>query len=107
VAAIGFNAAANGVAGLIEPVSADLLGTRPQADLVFAADVFYERDLAQAVTHWLTDLQATGVTVLIGDPGRTYLPRDRLECLATYAVPVSRALEDAEIKQSHVWRLHG
>ena len=107
VAAIGINAAANGVAGLIEPVSADLLGTRPQADLVLAADVFYERDLAKAVTDWLTDLQATGVTVLIGDPGRTYLPRDRLECLATYAVPVSRALEDAEIKQSHVWRLHG
>ena len=107
VAAIGINAAANGVAGRIDPVSADLLGTRPEADLVLAADVFYERDLAKAVTDWLTDLQATGVTVLIGDPGRTYLPRDRLECLATYAVPVSRALEDAEIKQSHVWRLHG
>jgi len=107
VAAIGLNAAANGVAGLIQPVSADLLGTVPEADLVFAADVFYERDLARAVTGWLTDLKARGLTVLIGDPGRTYLPRERLECLATYAVPVSRALEDAEIKQSHVWRLHG
>ncbi|WP_419829568.1 class I SAM-dependent methyltransferase [Methylobacterium sp.] len=107
VAAIGINAAANGVAGRIAPVSADLLGTRPEADLVLAADVFYERDLAQAVTAWLIDLQAGGVTVLIGDPGRTYLPRERLECLATYAVPVSRALEDAEIKQSHVWRLQG
>ncbi len=59
------------------------------------------------MTAWLTELQARGRTVLIGDPGRTYLPRARLECLATYAVPVSRALEDAEIKQSHVWRLHG
>ncbi|SFI68987.1 class I SAM-dependent methyltransferase [Methylobacterium brachiatum] len=107
VAAIGINAAANGVAAQIRPVSTDLLGTVPEADLVLAADVFYERDLAGAVTAWLSDLQARGRTVLIGDPGRTYLPRGRLECLATYAVPVSRALEDAEIKQSHVWRLHG
>jgi predicted nicotinamide N-methyase len=107
VAAIGVNAAANGVANLIRPVSTDLLGTVPEADLVLAADVFYERDLAEAVTAWLTDLQGRGLTVLIGDPGRTYLPRAQLECLATYAVPVSRALEDAEIKQSHVWRLHG
>ncbi|MDP4004923.1 methyltransferase [Methylobacterium sp. NEAU K] len=107
VAAIRLNAAANGVRERIEPVSTDLLGTSPEASLVFAADVFYERDLAQAVTGWLSDLQARGVTVLIGDPGRAYLPRERLECLATYAVPVSRALEDAEIKRSHVWRLRG
>jgi predicted nicotinamide N-methyase len=57
------------------------------------------------VTRWLTGLQAKGTAVLIGDPGRTYLPRDRLECLATYTVPVSRSLEDSEIKRSHVWRL--
>ncbi len=105
MAAIRLNADANGVAGLIEPVSTNLLGTVPEADLVLAADVFYERDLAQAVTEWLVALQARGVTVLIGDPGRTYLPRERLDCLATYAVPVSRSLEDAEIKRSHVWRL--
>ncbi len=46
VAAIGINAAANGVAAQIRPVSSDLLGTVPEADLVLAADVFYERDLA-------------------------------------------------------------
>jgi predicted nicotinamide N-methyase len=105
VAAIGLNAEANGVAGRIEAVPTDLLGTEPEADLVLAADVFYERDLAGAVTTWLAGLQARGTTVLIGDPGRTYLPRDRLACVATYTVPVSRSLEDAEIKRSHVWRL--
>ena len=42
--------------------------------------------------------------MLIGDPGRTYLPRDRLETVATYEVPVTRSLEDAEIKRSSVWR---
>ncbi|MCJ2135771.1 50S ribosomal protein L11 methyltransferase [Methylobacterium sp. J-026] len=105
MAAIRLNAAANDVAGRVEPISDDLLGTVPEADLVLAADVFYERDLAAAVTDWLFGLHARGVTVLIGDPGRTYLPRTRLTCLASYEVPVSRDLEDAEIKRSHVWRL--
>ncbi|SDA20866.1 Predicted nicotinamide N-methyase [Methylobacterium sp. UNC378MF] len=107
MAAIQLNAAANGVGDRIAAVSDNLLVTDPQVDLVLAADVFYERDLAEAVIAWLVGLQARGVTVLIGDPGRTYLPRNRLDCLATYAVPVSRALEDAEIKRSHVWRLRG
>ena len=107
VAAIGLNAAANGVGGQIAATSADLLGAVPQADLVLAADVFYEQDLAAAVTAWLLRCRAEGCTVLIGDPGRTYLPRERLTCIATYAVPVSRSLEDAEIKRSHVWQLAG
>ena len=71
---------------------------------MLAADIFYERDLAGAVGDWLGRLHAAGTTVLIGDPGRSYLPRARLATIASYAVPVTRALEDAEIKQSHVWR---
>lgn len=105
LAAIRLNAAENGAAERIEATSADLLETSCGADLILAADVFYERDLAQSVTRWLTGLQDEGREVLIGDPGRTYLPKDRLCCLATYSVPVMRSLEDAEIKRSHVWRL--
>ena len=45
-----------------------------------------------------------GATVLVGDPGRSYLPRQRLEPLAVYQVPVTRALEDAEVKRTTVWR---
>ncbi|TXM88882.1 methyltransferase [Methylobacterium sp. WL116] len=104
IAAIPLNAAANGVSGRIATSSADLIGTVPDVDLVLAADIFYERDLAGAVGDWLGRLHAAGTTVLIGDPGRSYLPRARLEAIASYAVPVTRALEDAEINQSHVWR---
>jgi len=43
--------------------------------------------------------------VLVGDPGRAYLPRDRFEEVATYQVPVSRTLEDADMKQTTVWQL--
>ncbi|KQO65667.1 methyltransferase [Methylobacterium sp. Leaf88] len=104
IPAIGLNAAANGVAGQIEAVSWDLIGTDPGSAVVLAADIFYERDLAARVTDWLSGLHAGGATVLVGDPGRSYLPRDRLTELATYTVPVSRSLEDAEIKRSSVWR---
>ena len=55
--------------------------------------------------HWLAfALARRGATVLIGDPGRSYLPKDRLERLAEYEVPVTRGLEDAEVKRSSVWR---
>ena len=107
VAVIPLNAAANGVADRIAATSADLIGTVPDVDLVLAADIFYERDLAGAVGDWLGRLHEAGTTVLLGDPGRSYLPRARLETIASYAVPVTRALEDAEIKQSHVWRFVG
>ncbi|WP_156648234.1 methyltransferase [Methylobacterium sp. Leaf108] len=104
IPAIGLNAAANGVAERITAVRADLVGTDPGDAVVLAADIFYERDIAARVTEWLGGLHARGAVVLIGDPGRTYLPRERLTNLATYEVPVSRALEDAEIKHSGVWR---
>jgi len=106
VAAIRLNAAQNDVSERIAPTLANLIGAPFDADIVLAADVFYERDLAATVTDWLTGLQREGRTVLIGDPGRTYLPNDRLTCLATYEVPVMRSLEDAEVKRSHVWRLN-
>ena len=102
-AAIAINAAANGVA--VTPRCDDLIGRDEGWDVICAGDVCYEREMAERVIAWLEGLSARGATVLIGDPGRSYLPRERLEALATYEVPVTRALEDAEIKRSSVWRL--
>lgn len=103
VAAIGINAAANGVA--VTARADDLIGRDEGWDVICAGDVCYERDMAERVIAWLSALSARGATVLIGDPGRSYLPKGRLEAVATYEVPVTRALEDAEIKRSSVWRL--
>ncbi len=103
--AIGLNAQANGVR--VEVLLDDLIGRDEGWDVICAGDVCYERAMAESIIDWLSQLQARGATVLIGDPGRSYLPRDRLEALATYQVPVTRSLEDAEIKQSSVWRLKG
>ncbi len=102
VTAIGLNADLNGVR--ITARADDLVGEAPSHDIVLAGDICYERDTAARVTLWLEQLAAAGVTVLIGDPGRSYLPHTRLEGLATYVVPVTRALEDAEIKHTGVWR---
>jgi len=107
VAAIGVNAAANGVT--VRAVCADVLdGDGPPApgtDLVLAGDAFYERGLAARVTRFLERSHARGAVVLAGDCGRVYLPRDRLTPLASYDVPGLRVLEDTDIKRTTVWAL--
>ncbi|MES1199643.1 MAG: methyltransferase [Pseudomonadota bacterium] len=84
---------------------ADPIGAPTDASVVLVGDLFYDRDVAPRVLDWLIALEREGKSVLIGDPGRTYLPKDKLEKLAEYEVPVTRALEDAEVKRAAVWRL--
>ena len=100
--AIRLNAAANDVAVTFFP--ADLIGERGDWDVLLAGDVFYDRVLAERLVPWFQELRRDGVVVLIGDPGRSYLPKSGLERLAVYEVPVTRALEDSEIKRTTVWR---
>ena len=72
---------------------------------MLAGDIFYEQGTAGRVFQWLETLHARGASVLIGDPGRSYLPQDRLEVVASYQIPVTRVLEDADIKTARVWRI--
>ncbi len=65
----------------------------------------YERPLAERLTRWLRALAARGVTVLLGDPGRTYPPATGLEALARYAVPTTLELEDRLSREGVVWRV--
>lgn len=97
------NAELNGVQ--IATSNADPVGAACAADAVLVGDLFYDRDLAPRVLDWLAAMQRAGKSVLIGDPGRTYLPRDALEQIAAYDIPVTRALEGAEVKRAAVWRL--
>ena len=99
--AIEINAAANSVA--ITPTLTDLIDQDHGWDVVLAGDVFYERPLADRLIPWFSKLAARGARIIVGDPGRAYLPKDRLEQLAVYTVPVTRALEDAEVKRTTVW----
>ena len=102
-AAVRLNAQANGVA--VDFTADDLVGSAGNWDAVLAGDVFYDKALAERLLPWFQSLKAQGADVLIGDPGRAYLPKAGFERLATYEVPVTRALEDSEVKRTTVWRL--
>lgn len=96
------NAALNGVEIMAEEI--DLIGQDRGWDVVLAGDVFYEGPGAARIRAWLRALHDRGALVLIGDPGRAFLPKDALEPLARYDTPVSRDLEDREIRFARVWR---
>jgi predicted nicotinamide N-methyase len=104
LAAIRLNAEANQQVVTVD--GADRLdGPPPEADVILVGDLFYEKHLASRALAWLRAATAQGAQVLVGDPGRNYFPKDVFEPLATYAVPVTRELEDSTIKQTTVWRL--
>jgi len=101
--AIALNLRANGTEAQF--LGTDCIGTDAGWDVVLAGDVFYDKGMADRLMPWFRALKARGVDILVGDPGRSYLPRDGLTSLGVYEVPVTRALEDAEVKRTTVWRL--
>ena len=103
-AALVVNATANGVS--CDFTDTDLLEAPPPAvDVILAGDICYEKPLAQRVMDWLGQARRQGAVVLIGDPGRSYFPREGLDKLAEYQVPTTRELEDMEVKKTAVWAL--
>jgi len=102
-AAIAANAEANGAA--VTVVERDAIGADDGWEILLVGDAFYEKPLADRLLPWIDALASRGALVLLGDPGRSYFPKDRFEHVATYEVPVTRALEDSEIKKTSVWRL--
>lgn len=96
-AAIALNAQANEVC---VTVTGDVLdGDGESADVVLAADIWYERQLARRSTGLLRRAQDRGADVLVGDLGRAFLPRELMCELASYDVPVIATLEDAAVKR--------
>jgi len=104
-AAITLNAEANGA--YVDVLVLDMLDhPAPKAaryDVILVGDLFYERDTAARAVAFLERHAALGTHVLICDPGRAYLPKERLMKLAEYSVPVTRELEDLDIKRTTVW----
>ncbi|NUP44524.1 MAG: methyltransferase [Hamadaea sp.] len=107
-AAIALNAELNGVT--VDRVLGDLLSTPPElpvpeADVVLAGDVFYSRDMANAMLGFLRRQHDRGALVLVGDPGRAYRPTTGFEQVAAFRVPVNADLEDADLKHTTVLRM--
>jgi predicted nicotinamide N-methyase len=102
--AVALNAAANGVK--VETTGQDLLTAALGAfAAIMVGDMFYERELAERTLAFIEAARAKGAEVLVGDPRRSYFPKARFRAVAEYSVPVTRDLEDMEIKHTAVWRL--
>jgi predicted nicotinamide N-methyase len=101
--AIRINATANDVC--VSVTLGDILDGAAGADVVLAGDVFYSRPMTGRVLPFLQRARAGGARVLVGDPGRAYLPRGLFTEVARYDIPVTQALESTELKLTTVWEL--
>jgi predicted nicotinamide N-methyase len=103
IAAIALNTAENGVA--VSCTHEDVVGRDAGWDTVLAGDVCYEREMAARVFAWLRSLTRRGALVLVGDPGRNYLPSSHLVEIAVYDIQTTRELEDREVRRTKVWKV--
>jgi predicted nicotinamide N-methyase len=103
LAAVDANAAANGVR--LRLVEGDLLETDDRYGVILAGDVCYSRDMAGRVLAFLRRAAVRGSLVLVGDPGRAYLPAHGLTAAASYDLPVAEALESVPVRHTTVWRI--
>lgn len=100
-AAVALNARINGVR--VAFTLGDPLGTPPPlCDVILAGDVFYEATMGGRMIDWLAVAAARGTRVLLGDPGRTYLPPGLLH-VASYRVQTTRELENEAVKTTSVF----
>jgi predicted nicotinamide N-methyase len=103
IAAIGLNAALNNVS---VSTTGDLLDTDGgDAQVVLAADIWYERRLSARALRLLRLASARGATVLAGDVGRAFLPHEHMRDLAAYDIPVVAELENAAVKRTRIMTL--
>lgn len=103
VAAIRLNADLNGVE--VSTLEEDVVGQPCRWDRVIAGDVCYEAPMARRILPWLRGLATAGAEVWLADPGRAYVPGEGLETLARIPVPVTRELEDRDVREVTVSRL--
>ena len=100
------NAERNGVAAeVVGDLVGDHDGPALDVDVILAGDVFYEQPMARLMLDFLDEATGVGIDVLVGDPGREYLPRRRVEALAVYDVPDTTDLEGRSVTPTTVHRL--
>ena len=103
-AAVALNAGLNGVE--LAFLAGDLLtGEARDVEVILAGDIAYEQPMTEAMLTFLRRAKAQGVTVLVGDPHRTYFPKDAFRRLGDYVVITNRDIEDATEKPATVWEL--
>ena len=103
VAAAALNAERNGVEVVLQ--ERDVLDEPlpPDVDVVLAGDVFYDAAMAERVLPWLLAARRAGARVLLGDPGRHYLPRALLTEVVAYDLQTTRDLEGVLVRTTRVY----
>jgi predicted nicotinamide N-methyase len=102
IAAIGLNAAANGVT--VAAAVGDVVGAACRWDLILCGDICYEAPMSGHVLPWLRAMAAR-CEVWLADPARGYQPRDGLREIGRYTVPTTRELEDRTERVVTLFRL--
>lgn len=101
-AAIAANAALNGAS--VALAAHDLVGEDGSWDCVLCGDICYEAPMAARIMPWLHRLAARA-EVWLADPGRAYLPRERLARFAEYGVATTLELEDRTERRVVLYRV--
>ncbi len=102
-AAVALNAQQNELE--VHVIQDDVIGTNGGWQIILVGDMCYERPLAERLMAWLMERKRADIQILLGDPGRSYFPKDAMEQLATFRVQTTRELEDREIRETGVYRL--
>jgi predicted nicotinamide N-methyase len=103
LAAAQANAEANAVR--LRFVEGDLLKTEDRYAVILAGDVFYSREMSGRVLPFLRRAASHGSLVLVGDPGRAYLPTDGMIKRASYDIDVLESLESVPVRHTTVWQI--
>jgi len=101
-AAIELNAALNQVE--IEVFVGDIVGADCAWDVILCGDVCYEAPMTRHILPWLRRM-ASDASVFLAEPGRAYAPKDGVDEVARYVVPVSLELEESESREVVLGRL--
>ena len=108
--AVGLNASLNNV-GPIYTCEEHIVGrSMPDVDVLIAGDILYDQEMAETCLPWFRLLTKKGVRVLVGDPGRVFMPKAEsndfpFRQLATYPLTGSMKVENHGLHAGTVWEV--
>ncbi|WP_140983962.1 class I SAM-dependent methyltransferase [Asticcacaulis tiandongensis] len=103
-AACALNAELNGVTLRFDG-SDRLSDDIPEVDVILAGDIFYEKGMSSAMLTFLRRAHDKHIAIFLGDPHRSYLPREGLRREAHYEVATQTTIEDSPTKTVSIWSL--
>ncbi|MFT9448466.1 class I SAM-dependent methyltransferase [Gluconobacter japonicus] len=87
-------------------LAGDLVGSKPDCDLLVIGDVCYNEAMAARIMPWLLDC-AQHCEVWLCDPGRHYAPKLDLDILVQQNVQTTQELESTDQRTTTLFSLRG